>query len=321
MKTPGLEVPPEMRAFAEKSVEEAKKAFETYMDAANRAISTAESSTATCRKALASSGARRSVSPGQRGCALAFAEEAGARPRTRRSDRCKAEFAKAQMQALAEQAKALGNTAAKTRHGCGKAAPLKAFPPARVRRNIYVALHIVSARWMHKAPEARQAPPPGACSKARIRGWVMIDIDSKKPGKTPKFEIPSSTCRRSRCPGVSRHGGEGVQQAKDAYARMKTAAEEANHLVETPTRPQTRVPPSSIQGARCVARQHERGLHYTRSSGREDARSWSSSRDHTRKQFEALAAQTKDLSVLAQKVATETAEPIKAGRAQELQGH
>ena len=44
MKTPGLEVPPEMRAFAEKSVEEAKKAFETYMDAATKAINTAESS-------------------------------------------------------------------------------------------------------------------------------------------------------------------------------------------------------------------------------------------------------------------------------------
>jgi phasin len=33
---------------------------------------------------------------------------------------------------------------------------------------------------------------------------------------------------------------------------------------------------------------------------------------HTRKQFETLTAQTKELAELAQKVATETAEPIKA---------
>jgi phasin len=32
---------------------------------------------------------------------------------------------------------------------------------------------------------------------------------------------------------------------------------------------------------------------------------------HTRKQFEALTAQTKELAAIAQKVATETAEPVK----------
>jgi phasin len=34
---------------------------------------------------------------------------------------------------------------------------------------------------------------------------------------------------------------------------------------------------------------------------------------HARKQFEALTAQSKELGALAQKVATETAEPIKSG--------
>ena len=34
---------------------------------------------------------------------------------------------------------------------------------------------------------------------------------------------------------------------------------------------------------------------------------------HARKQFEALTQQSKDLNALAQKVATETSEPIKSG--------
>ena len=34
---------------------------------------------------------------------------------------------------------------------------------------------------------------------------------------------------------------------------------------------------------------------------------------HARKQFETLTAQSKELAALAQKVATETAEPIKTG--------
>ena len=46
MKT-GLEIPPEMRAFAEKSVGEARKAFETYMDAATKAFGTVEQSAQT----------------------------------------------------------------------------------------------------------------------------------------------------------------------------------------------------------------------------------------------------------------------------------
>lgn len=41
-KVPGLEVPQEMRAFAEKSVEQAKAAFDNYMDQATKALSAAE---------------------------------------------------------------------------------------------------------------------------------------------------------------------------------------------------------------------------------------------------------------------------------------
>ena len=41
---------------------------------------------------------------------------------------------------------------------------------------------------------------------------------------------------------------------------------------------------------------------------------------HARKQFEALTEQSKELSALAQKVATETAEPIKTGMTRLQQG-
>ncbi|HXY90541.1 MAG TPA: phasin, partial [Xanthobacteraceae bacterium] len=40
----GLEIPPEMRAFAEKSVGEARRAFEAYMDAATKALGNVEQS-------------------------------------------------------------------------------------------------------------------------------------------------------------------------------------------------------------------------------------------------------------------------------------
>ena len=42
---------------------------------------------------------------------------------------------------------------------------------------------------------------------------------------------------------------------------------------------------------------------------------------HVRKQFETLSTQTKELTTLAQKVATETAEPIKAGMTKAASQH
>ena len=40
--TPNFEVPPDMRAFAEKSVEQARVAFDSFISAAQRAVNTAQ---------------------------------------------------------------------------------------------------------------------------------------------------------------------------------------------------------------------------------------------------------------------------------------
>jgi len=106
---PNFEIPAEMRAFAERSVEEAKKAFDGFMNAAQQAVSRVEG-----RAAAAQSGA-----DDMRKKAMAFAEQnvassfEFARNLARAGDleevmRLQAEYAKTQMQVLAEQAKELG---------------------------------------------------------------------------------------------------------------------------------------------------------------------------------------------------------------------
>lgn len=108
-KVPGFEIPPEMRAFAEKSVEQAKTAFDNYMDQATKAMNTAETQTD-----AAASGAR---DVGRQ--ALGFAEEnvaaafAFAEKVVRARDpqeimQLQSEFAKETMQKLADQSKAMG---------------------------------------------------------------------------------------------------------------------------------------------------------------------------------------------------------------------
>jgi phasin len=107
-KVPGFEVPHEMRAFAEKSVEQAKSAFDNYINQATKAMSAVES-----QSDAATSGAR-DVSRQ----ALGFAEEnvaaafAFAEKLVRARDpqeilQLQSEFAKDSMQKLSEQTKAM----------------------------------------------------------------------------------------------------------------------------------------------------------------------------------------------------------------------
>jgi phasin len=114
-KVPGFDVPPEMRAFAEKSVEQAKSAFDNYMNQATKAMSTVESQTD-----AATSGAR---DVGRQ--ALGFAEEnvaaafAFAEKLVRARDpqeimQLQSDFAKETMQKLADQTAAREATKPRT---------------------------------------------------------------------------------------------------------------------------------------------------------------------------------------------------------------
>lgn len=109
-----FDVPTQMRQFAEQSVEQAKKAVDGFMTAAQKTASAMETHAAT-----AQSGAK---DVGQK--AMAFAEQniansfEFAQKLVRAKDvqevmALQAEFMKAQMQAMTSQAKELGTTASK----------------------------------------------------------------------------------------------------------------------------------------------------------------------------------------------------------------
>ena len=148
----------------------------------------------------------------------------------------------------------------------------------------------------------------------------MTDIDTKKPGKagtTPKFELPKFDMPKVEMPEAFRDMAEkGVQQVKDAYARIKSAAEEATDLAEDTYATATKgAAEFNLKALEALRVNMNAAFDYTREflGAKTPAEALELSTSHLRKQFEALAAQTKDLSALAQKVATQTAEPIKAG--------
>jgi phasin len=130
--------------------------------------------------------------------------------------------------------------------------------------------------------------------------------------KFPNFEMP-----RFEVPGAYRELAEkSVVQAKQNYERFKAAAEETNELLEstytTALRGMSEYGLKAIEAMRDNANAQfdfARDLFAVKSAS--DVVELSSA--HARKQFDALSAQGKELASLAQKVSTDTAEPIKAG--------
>ena len=133
----------------------------------------------------------------------------------------------------------------------------------------------------------------------------------------PKFEMPKFEIPKVEMPAAFREFAErGVAQCKDTYEKMKAAAEEATDVLETTY--STASKGASDYGLKMIeATRTNTNAAFDFFGELITAKSPSEvielSSAHARKQFEAFTQQGKELTALAQKVATETAEPIKSG--------
>ncbi len=145
-------------------------------------------------------------------------------------------------------------------------------------------------------------------------------VKSSKPPvafEMPKFELPKFDMPKVEMPAAFRELAERqVAQAKDTYEKMKAAAEEATDVLETTYSTATKG--ASDYGLKMIeAARVNTNAAFDFAGELMAAKTLSEivelSSTHARKQFEALTQQTKELSALAQKVANDTAEPIKSG--------
>jgi phasin len=124
-------------------------------------------------------------------------------------------------------------------------------------------------------------------------------------GSVIPFEVPEQ---------VRAFAEKGVSQARDTYAKFKDAAETHNGTIEAVFT--TASKGASEYSAKLVEffkANSTSSLNFAQElfsvkSPSEAMELWTS---HTRKQFETLTAQAKELAELGQKVASETVEPIK----------
>ncbi|PZQ83438.1 MAG: phasin [Ancylobacter novellus] len=142
----------------------------------------------------------------------------------------------------------------------------------------------------------------------------------KKAAKaaTTAFEasLPKIDLTSLEVPAAVREMAEkSVQSAREAYEKLKVSAEETTDLLED----------TYSTASKGLAEYNAVALESLRTNvnaafdfvgalfaAKSVSEAVEISTGHVRKQFDVLSAQTKELSTLAQKVATDTAEPIKA---------
>ena len=109
-----FEIPADMRAMAEKSVDQARVAFNTFMTAAQEAMATFEGQ-AKAAQAGAKDMSEKALGYAERNVAntFAFADRVLRAKDAQEFIRLQTEFVQAQMKELAAQAKELGESAAK----------------------------------------------------------------------------------------------------------------------------------------------------------------------------------------------------------------
>jgi phasin len=106
------EVPPEMREFAEKSVEQARKAIDGFMSAAQKTVDTFEGSTNTLQ-ATATDATRKTFSYAEQNLSAAFdlAQKMVRAKDPQEAMQIQAEFVRSQFQAMQTQMKEFGSMA------------------------------------------------------------------------------------------------------------------------------------------------------------------------------------------------------------------
>jgi len=113
-----FEVPREMRTLAEQSVEQARKAFESFMTAAQNAASTLEGRTSAVQTS-AKDIRQKAITFAEKNVAASFefAQKLVHAKDIEEVTRLQTEFVQHQMQTLAEQAQELGDTATRAAMG------------------------------------------------------------------------------------------------------------------------------------------------------------------------------------------------------------
>jgi phasin len=190
--------------------------------------------------------------------------------------------------------------------------------PYRLMPSITGVATIAGLRHRHKRMITMSDVSESTTTTSRSRTRTSATSVGETPKfEIPRFELPKFEMPKLEVPAAFREFAEkGVTQAKDNWEKMKAATEEATDLMEDSYAAASKG--AADYGLKLieVARANANAVFDYASellTVKSPSEAVEISTAHMRKQIEAMTAQSKELTTLAQKVATETAEPIKAG--------
>lgn len=133
----------------------------------------------------------------------------------------------------------------------------------------------------------------------------------------PKFDFATFGMPKMEVPAAFREYAEkGIAHAKETYEKVKASADEANSIVEaTLTTASKAAADYGLKVTEAARTNTNAAFDFAQDVAAIKSVSdfLALSAEHSKKQYEVLTAQAKELSALAQKLATETAAPAKAG--------
>ncbi|HEY7229895.1 MAG TPA: phasin [Pseudolabrys sp.] len=153
-------------------------------------------------------------------------------------------------------------------------------------------------------------------SKAKTKPVAVSASGTESPKyELPKFEMPKFEMPKFEIPSAFREFAEkGIAQARENYEKVKTATEEATDVIEDTYSTATKGCASYGLKVIETTRANSDAV-FDLMGDMMNAKSYSEIVElystYLRKQFDAFVSQARDLAEHAQKVATDTAEPIK----------
>ena len=158
---------------------------------------------------------------------------------------------------------------------------------------------------------------PTSVGKPKLAKSTVSPVSTSSPFELPKFDLSKFEVPNVEVPAAFREILEkGVSQAKDLNEKVKAAAAEAAHVVEetytTVAQGSAEYNRKAVEAALSNADTFfDYALALLMAKSPTEIIKLSSA--HLTEQFEAVTEQTKELSGLVHKLATETAEPLKTG--------
>jgi phasin len=173
-------------------------------------------------------------------------------------------------------------------------------------------------------PTKKTAPKADAVIEATPLEIAAEPTVAVEPAKvTQLFDVASAPVREIQ-ENVRKATEKGVEDTRAAYARVKTAAEDATNSLELSYAAATKgIVALNTKALEAVRTNTEAAFDLAKAlfGAKTVQEAITLQTEHARKSYETVAAQSKELAALAQKIAADSVEPLKASVAKAFSVH